>query len=134
MAEHQNPISRRRMLKRVGAGAAIAWSAPVLSSLRTPAFAQAGRYPPPCPEQCEGLCDAGVCGETLGLDCLCAETVDAGCACFQPICLQAPQVCDAANPVCPEGFACVIEPCCGISFCALLCGTVLPLEGGRRWA
>ncbi len=32
-------ISRRRMLKRIGAGAAIAWSAPVLTSFRAPAFA-----------------------------------------------------------------------------------------------
>jgi len=133
MAEQKNPISRRRMLKRVGAGAAIAWSAPILSSLRTPAFAQ-DRYPAPCPERCEG-CFAGVCGESpLGV-CVCAETVVAGCTCFQPICLQAPQVCDAANPVCPEGFVCVVEACCGISFCAALCGTVLPLAtAGRRWA
>jgi hypothetical protein len=132
MAEHQNPISRRRMLKRVGAGAAIAWSAPILSSLRTPAFAQ-DRYPPPCPERCEG-CAASICGETLGSICLCAETVTAGCACFQPICLQSPQLCDAANPVCPEGFVCVADECCGVSFCALLCGTVLPTQTGRRWA
>ncbi|MGH2557363.1 MAG: CHRD domain-containing protein [Actinomycetota bacterium] len=33
-------ISRRRMLKRVGAGAAVAWTAPILMSVRVPAFAQ----------------------------------------------------------------------------------------------
>ena len=33
-------ISRRKMLKRIGAGAAIAWTAPVLTSIRAPAFAQ----------------------------------------------------------------------------------------------
>jgi hypothetical protein len=36
-------VSRRAMLKRIGAGAAVAWSAPVITSIRTPAFAQ---YPP----------------------------------------------------------------------------------------
>jgi hypothetical protein len=36
----KNRISRRGMLKRLGAGAAVAWSAPIISSLRTPAFAQ----------------------------------------------------------------------------------------------
>ena len=33
-------ISRRRMLKRIGAGAAVAWTAPVLTSIRTSAFGQ----------------------------------------------------------------------------------------------
>ena len=33
-------ISRRRMLKRIGAGAAVAWTAPIITSVRVPAFAQ----------------------------------------------------------------------------------------------
>jgi hypothetical protein len=33
-------ISRRRLIKRIGAGAAVAWSAPVLLSVRVPAFSQ----------------------------------------------------------------------------------------------
>ena len=33
-----SPISRRRMIKRLGAGAAVAWTAPVLLSVKTPAF------------------------------------------------------------------------------------------------
>ena len=32
-------VSRRKMLQRIAAGTAIAWTAPVLTSLRTPAFA-----------------------------------------------------------------------------------------------
>jgi CHRD domain len=36
----QNGISRRRMIKRIGAGAAVAWTAPVLMTVKTPAFAQ----------------------------------------------------------------------------------------------
>jgi hypothetical protein len=35
-----NAISRRRLIKRLGAGAAVAWSAPVLMSVKVPAFAQ----------------------------------------------------------------------------------------------
>jgi hypothetical protein len=34
-------VCRRRMLKHVGVGVAVAWTAPVLTSIRTPAFAQA---------------------------------------------------------------------------------------------
>lgn len=41
-AKSHDSISRRTMLKRLGAGAAVAWSVPVLTSLRTPAFAQYG--------------------------------------------------------------------------------------------
>jgi hypothetical protein len=33
-------ISRRRMLRRMGAGVAIAWTAPILTSVRVPAYAQ----------------------------------------------------------------------------------------------
>jgi hypothetical protein len=40
----RNEISRRRMLTRIAAGAAVGWSVPVLTTVRTPAFAQ---YPPP---------------------------------------------------------------------------------------
>jgi hypothetical protein len=39
-------ISRRRALKRIGAGAAIAWSAPIITTMRTSAFAQSA--PPEC--------------------------------------------------------------------------------------
>jgi CHRD domain len=35
-----NAISRRRLIKRIGAGAAVAWTAPVLLSIKVPAFAQ----------------------------------------------------------------------------------------------
>ena len=37
--EPRNRLSRRTILKRVGAGAAIAWTAPVIASVRVPAFA-----------------------------------------------------------------------------------------------
>jgi hypothetical protein len=59
----RNEVSRRRMLKRIAAGAAVGWSAPVLSSVRTPAFAQ---YPPPddrisptCRKSAEGTDSSG---------------------------------------------------------------------------
>jgi hypothetical protein len=40
-ADDRNRVSRRRMLKRIGAGTAVVWTAPVLTSIQTPAFAQA---------------------------------------------------------------------------------------------
>jgi hypothetical protein len=38
--EIQDRVSRRRMIKRLGAATAVAWTAPLLSSRGTPAFAQ----------------------------------------------------------------------------------------------
>jgi hypothetical protein len=43
-------VSRWSALKRIGAGAAIAWTASVLTSIRTPAFAQTAVCAPGCPE------------------------------------------------------------------------------------
>jgi hypothetical protein len=133
----ESGISRRRMLKRLGAGAAIAWSAPVLSSLRTPAFAQG--YPRECID-CEtnpcGFDPVAECGTSVTGDiCVCALLVTGGCACFQPICLPNPELCDVTDPTCPVGFACVNEGCCAVSFCAPLCATVLPRASARarRW-
>lgn len=39
VSQDGNSISRRRLIKRLGTGAAVAWTAPVLLSVRTPAFA-----------------------------------------------------------------------------------------------
>ena len=36
----KSAISRRRLIKRLGAGAAVAWAAPVLMSVKVPAFSQ----------------------------------------------------------------------------------------------
>jgi hypothetical protein len=68
-------ISRRKVLKRIGAGAAIAWTAPVLTSLRTPAFAQSPECQCP-PADCNNFatCDNG---------CLCAPHHGGGpCICW----------------------------------------------------
>src|SRR2546422_11153148 len=42
--DRKHSLSRRKMLKRIGAGAAIAWTTPILSSVHTPAFAQASPH------------------------------------------------------------------------------------------
>src|SRR2546421_585484 len=89
------------MLKGIGAGAAIAWAAPVLTSVRTPAFAQGSpacgcppfdcTNPQTCPNTClcaphhgGGPCvcwNSGFCNGPGGPD-LCAS--DADCAQFGP--------------------------------------------------
>src|SRR5438067_767610 len=57
------------MLKRIGAGAAIAWAAPVVTSLHTPAFAQ---------YECQGQCGGGIaCDPNL---CITGLNSSPGCA------------------------------------------------------
>ena len=127
-------ISRRRMLKRIGAGAAIAWSAPVLTSLRTPAFAQYGR----CTEcsRCFSCGDFGGCPTgTLSpvcaggippcdaTTCLCAFTTEGGCFCFANV-FGTGGPC-TSNATCPGSERCVVtcSQGCQAAFCLPPCGT-----------
>src|SRR5437868_1836490 len=91
-------ISRRRMLKRIGAGAAVAWVAPVVTSIYTPAFAISGSCDPQRCETCPALgcpgsdfqpcdgpgCSTGVCYGGLG--CFIHEDSERVCPCCW--CLQ----------------------------------------------
>lgn len=110
--ERKDGISRRKMLKRIGTGAAITWSAPVLTSIRTPAFAQS---PPPetCPEfgcpgerfqpctENPGGCTTGLCTPPIGepYSCFQGEDTEGGCHCYQNM------FCSCLNP-CYSSFDC----------------------------
>ena len=102
-----NQISRRKALKRIGAGAAIAWSAPVLSSLRTPAFAQ---ETPRCQEPCDFVCggSAQPCGAA---DCLCDRTTERTCFCLNDAACDVLKAC-TSTAECPPGWGCVGIGCC----------------------
>jgi hypothetical protein len=124
-------ISRRKMLKRIGAGAAIAWTAPVLTSLRTPAFGQ--RYAV-CAE-CPGCGQAGFpapCGAEPS--CFCVGTAEGGCFCSNDFGCGATGPCTTSAD-CPTGWACQSGPgagCCGSGVCVPPCGTSAGTnEGGK---
>jgi hypothetical protein len=53
---HGSQISRRKILERIGAGTALVWAAPAVTSLGSKAFA--GDYPPP-PNGCPGGSESG---------------------------------------------------------------------------
>jgi hypothetical protein len=78
-------ISRRKMLKRVGAGAAVAWTAPVLLTIRTPAYGQAsGTCRIQDCSQPHSLCGpgSGCEGDCGGQeDQICARMLDDSCFC-----------------------------------------------------
>jgi len=124
-----NEISRRRMLKRIGAGTAIAWAAPVLTSLRMPAFAQAtsGACVAPCPGRAN--CGVGAdCGPATNT-CHCSDTVAGPNDCF---CFNNERCGDATSctttaecqGIFGPGWVCLSATNgCHASVCAAPCGT-----------
>jgi hypothetical protein len=117
-------ISRRRMLKRIGAGAAVAWTAPIITSLTTPAFAQYA--------VCDCISDPcfNECGPP-GAGCLCAQTTESDCDCFIPVCNEP---CGSSSD-CGTGRRCVVT-CCDPPSCADLCIDSKARRGsrGRAWS
>jgi hypothetical protein len=114
-------ISRRRMLKRIGVATAIAWSTPVVSSMRTPAFAQA-ISPGACPEWTCGqtLIECG--GTPCGIGpCVCDFDVEGNPFCWDNFFCSAPEaVICTTSADCPANWRCTTS-CCGQT-CAPTCG------------
>ena len=127
--ERPDGISRRRMLKRVGAGAAIAWAAPVLTSLRMPAFAAISQ------PECSG-CSCDFFGNPSGcngnVDCFCDQRIDAeggGCFCDNDTQVGVGVGC-TSSAQCPGG-ACVKLDCQGGTVCLGACGSIAQ-QGATR--
>ena len=121
----ESRVSRRSALKRIGAGTAIAWSAPILSSLRTPAFAQ---YPGTC-ERGQDSC-AGADFNCNGLArCFCTGTAEGGllCGCFDRGGCEGYRLC-SSSAQCPPGEFCTTTgtgDCCQgicVAPCTPTCG------------
>jgi hypothetical protein len=115
--EVQDRISRRRMIKRLGAATAVAWTAPVLSSLGTPAFAQGSPACTNCPPLSaseETHCAiTPICGEEAdGNLCDCRRTPEDTCICASCIFCDDPGVTPCTSSAqCPAGWACAASDC-----------------------
>lgn len=122
----RDEVSRRRMLKRLGAGTTLAWSAPIIQSIAAPAFAQVGS-PPRCVEPCEFECGAPtLCGQGAAVDlCFCARTTDGDCFCANDAFCSDVSPCSSSTD-CPEGWRCVSN-CCGQT-CLPPCGEAAAAE------
>jgi hypothetical protein len=118
--------SRRQIIKGAAVGTAVVWTAPVLSSITTPAFAASAAG---CGEgfSCGGA--ATVCGQVPGgFECLCYKKTtprsgdtgstfcgqDFSCGTFADSC--------GPDGECPAGYQCQ-SGCCGDNICAPECGT-----------
>ena len=112
----ESGISRRSLLKRAGVVGAIAWTTPVIASLRTPAFAAS---PGPDPE-CQGAdCSTFInCASNPDPDLFCAcFTTDVGGFCLPSRLCNELVPCPGGTDDCPAGEVCLIGSCCGINVC-----------------
>jgi hypothetical protein len=126
----QGRLSRRRMLKRIGAGAAVAWATPVLTSVRTPVFAASGGS---CPSDCcvPGVCISEQCicescgcktGRCTSPGCFAAFNTEGMCQFFQREGCPCLARCSNSSE-CPPGQQCLCpDNGCGVSVCVSCCG------------
>lgn len=120
--EVQDRISRRRMIKRLGAATAVAWTAPVLSTLGgTPAFAQtaspcADCFPLSADEETEHCAQAPGCGANpSGNPCGCQRTAADSCFCHGCVNCDNPAIIPCTSQAdCPLGWGCAISCCSDI--------------------
>jgi hypothetical protein len=115
-------ISRRRLIKRMGIGTAVAWLTPVVTSLGS--HAEAGCIE--CGSQdCSWTCGGVLfqCGQGCGPlgDAYCSPDVDGVCFCWEnSFCSQVSDC--VQNSDCPPGYACIPGTCCGTNKCLPACG------------
>src|SRR5439155_3380981 len=129
-------ISRRRMLKRIGAGAAIAWTAPIVTSLHTPAFAAQRQD---CSSNgCAGCgpilngnagCSQGSC--TGGLGCFDSLNTEGACVNWQNIFCSCLTPCSSSSDCSGTSQCLCSNNGCGGSFCVPCCGTNCHKPGRR---
>ena len=127
-------LSRRSLLKRAGVGAALVWSAPIITSLNTPAYA--GSPPPPECQTCEACQFGTSCGGDgacfcVGVpDCFCTRT--GVCINPDPIC-QTDADCDSITGPGSRCSPCAL-PGCTETMCWVPCGTTFKakLPAGAR--
>jgi hypothetical protein len=108
------------MLTRIGAAGAIAWVTPVVTSLNMPAFA--GSQPK---RSCDHpfFCRSAPfeCGPGVGpFPCFCFNSPGGGGTCVNDDFCVNLAACDPEG-ICPPGFACGIDTCCGEPKCFPLC-------------
>jgi len=117
--DNERGISRRTLLKRIGAGAAIAWSAPIISSFGAKAMAGLpGRCGP-----CSGftICAVNRFGDVDGT-CVCSADTEGRCGCWANVFCADICACSSSAD-CPSGWRCFAGTGCGAGgFCIPACG------------
>jgi hypothetical protein len=119
-------VSRRRLVRRLGVGTAVAWFTPVVTSLGSVAEASCCQCVEGGTCDCEWTCGGELvkCGEgcgPLGVA-YCSFDVDHNCFCWEDSFCSELTDC-VQNLDCPPGYACIPDTCCGDSpKCLPACG------------
>lgn len=124
--EPHESVSRRTMLKRIGAAGAIAWATPVISSLNTPASATSFVTCGHTCVHCENNTD--LCGKGGPLNtCFCTPRTDGGdCFCGEEIFCASSHACGTTSDCDDLGSTWICADVCGCgggSFCIPTCGS-----------
>jgi hypothetical protein len=111
-------VSRRTMIKRIGAAGAVAWVTPVVTSLHTPAFAQSAIEHPEC---VRATCQTFVPCSSSNTDCVCVST-DQGGFCFpgSTLCSDLQTCPGGSTDECAAGTVCAVDTCCQVGVCVPL--------------
>ena len=122
-----DPVSRRTMLKRVGAAGAIVWVTPVISSLTTPAYAATSFVQ--CTQTCVHCEDNdNLCGRSGPFNrCFCTPPADGSpCFCGEEIDCSQTHPCGVGAADCsdlgPDWICSDVCGCGGGQFCIPPCG------------
>lgn len=107
MEEVTDGISRRTALKRIGVGAAVVWTAPMVLSIESPAFAGSQVC-----TNCDTTCPRA--GTQCGPGHFCLQRIGtSGCVCvFANFCSEGVDVNCTSDANCPSGYVCA-STCCG---------------------
>lgn len=119
-------ITRRRLIKRLGVGTAVAWLTPVVTTLGSKAIAGGCCQ---CTEEgtcnCDWTCGGIItqCGQGCGPlgDAYCSRDTDGVCFCWENSFCSEVSDC-TQNSDCPPGYACIPGTCCVTSKCLPACG------------
>ena len=130
---HGQELSRRTVLKRIGAGTAIAWATPIVATMNTPAFAASPPSGDDCLDCAGHIClDQGPCGDTGPLrGCFCSQVVGntSQCFCYENRFCSDVTPCPNGQGDCPGNTTCA-HSCCdssvGSPVCLPPCGTTPP--------
>lgn len=126
LGTEENGVSRRDLLKRMAAGTAAAWVAPVVMSIPLPAYAQVISPRTSC----------GCAEAPCGPGCFATDNTEGECFCWQNFpCTEADFPGCTTSADCLPGWSC--EPCgnCHVIYgtpgaCAPPCGTLVVLATG----
>ena len=121
--------SRRSLLKKIGAGGAMVWAAPMVTSA-----SPVGGGLSACPAV-DWICGGPLVfctnpGPPIGI-CVCDLDAEGNPFCFNDASCGALPVCVTSGD-CAPGWRCIEDSCCGVPVCAPPCGTAAAVMAGPK--